>query len=267
MRVYFSLGQRQGIESQPANDSIELDGSEGGLMEKFGRSLVAVLLMGLCACCSTPSMKPLEGVAVSKVIDQIKQDLANSSVADFKVGDGTLLACGDDPKQPLVLMRAPDPPTVTLKLSTARVIDVTGDAGVSKLPVFGVLFSADASYEAKRSVTVEQDLTFAIIRPTTKVGDPLLVAVPPEKYSELGNAINEAELGILGANHEVRPCLQPTKLSVNVLVDVTKTVAANGTVSFLLLYSVTAKTSVANELKNQIQVDLAYDKNTPAAFR
>lgn len=236
-------------------------------MQKFSRGLVAVPLMGLGACCTTPSMRPLEGVAVSKVIDQIKQDLSNSSVADFKVGDGSLHACGDDPKQPLVLMRAPDPPTVTLKLSTARVTDVTVGAGVSKLPLLGVLFSADASYESKHSETVEQDLTFAIIRPTTKAGDPLLVAVPPEKYSELGKAINEAELGILGANHEVRPCLQPTKLSVNVLVDVTKTVAADGTVGFLLLYSVTAKTSLANELKNQIQVDLAYDKNTPAAFK
>lgn len=236
-------------------------------MQKFGRALVAVPLMGLGACCTTPSMKPLEGVAVSKVIDQIKQDLSNSSVADFKVGDGSLHACGDDPKQPLVLMRAPDPPTVTLKLSTARVTDVTVGAGMSKLPLLGVLFSADASYESKHSETVEQDLTFAIIRPTTKAGDPLLVAVSPEKYSELGKAINEAELGILGANHEVRPCLQPTKLSVNVLVDVTKTVAADGTVGFLLLYSVTAKTSLANELKNQIQVDLAYDKNTPAAFK
>jgi hypothetical protein len=43
-------------------------------------------------------------------------------------------------------------------------------------------------------------------------------------------------------------------------------VAANGTVGFALLYSVTAKTSRSNEIKNQIQVDLAYDKNTPAAF-
>jgi hypothetical protein len=236
-------------------------------MQKFGRASVAALLASLSACCTTPSMKPLEGVAVSKVIDQIKQDLVNSSVADIKVGDGSVHACGDDPKKPLVLMRAADPPTVTLKLSTARVIDVTGDAGVSKLPVLGVLFSADASYESKRSTTVEQDLTFAIVRPTTKEGDPLIVAVAPEKYSDLGKAINEGELGILGANHEVRPCLQPTKLSVNVLVDVTRTVAANGTVGFLLLYSVTAKTSLANDLKNQIQVDLAYDKNTPAAFQ
>ena len=236
-------------------------------MQKFGRELIPVLLTGLAACSTTPSMKPLEGVALSKVVDQIKQDLANSSVADFKVGDGSLHACGDDPTKPLVLMRATDPPTVTLKLSTVRVIDITGDTGVAKLPVLGVLFSTDASYEAKRSTTVEQDLTFAIQRPTTKQGDPLLVAVPPERYSELGKAINEAELGILGVNHEVRPCLQPTKLSVNVLVDVTKTAAANGTVGFLLLYSVTAKASLANEIKNQIQVDLVYDKNTPAAFK
>jgi hypothetical protein len=35
-------------------------------------------------------------------------------------------------------MRAADPPTVTLKLSTAKAIDV-GDVGVAKLPVLSVL--------------------------------------------------------------------------------------------------------------------------------
>jgi hypothetical protein len=212
----------------------------------------------------------LEGVAVSKVINQIKQDLANSSVANLQVGDGSVHACGEDKNKSFVLMRDADPahaPTVTLKLSTARAIDVTGDAGVSKLPVFAVLFSADASYEYKRQETVEQDLTFTIIRPTTKQGDPLTMVVPESAYSQLGKAINEAELGVLQADHELRPCLQPTKLSVNVLVDVTKTTGLNGGVSFLLLYSVTAKTSRSNELKNQIQVDLTYDKTTPAAFK
>jgi hypothetical protein len=199
-------------------------------MHKFCSALGAALLTCLVGCSAVPSTKPLEGVAVSKVIDQIKQDLANSSVANLRVGDGSLHACGEDTGKPLVLMRAADPPTVTLKLSTARAIDITGDAGV------------------------------------TKEGDPLIVAVPEINYSQLGKQINEAELGILGANHELRPCLQPTKLSVNVLVDVTRTVAANGTVGFALLYSVTAKTSRSNEIKNQIQVDLAYDKNTPAAF-
>jgi hypothetical protein len=235
-------------------------------MNKIAWISATVLSGYLTGCCSFPSTKPLEGVAVSKVIDQIKQDLTNSSIANIKVGDGKLKACGDDSGKPLVLMRALDPPTVTLKLSTAKVIDVTVGAGASKLPVFGVLFSADASVESKQQETAEQDITFANVRPTTKAGDVVPVAVPESQYSDLGKLINEAELGILGANHQLRPCLQPTKLSVNVLVDVTRTVAADGTVNFLLLYSVTAKASHANELKNQIQVDLAYDKNTPAAF-
>jgi hypothetical protein len=253
--------QREELKPRRRREKIKRD-----LMRKLGCGLIAVLLVVLSAC-TTPSTRPLEGVAVSKVINQIKQDLAASSVADIKVGDGSQHACGDDPNKPLVLMRSPDVPIVTLKLSTVRVIDVTGDAEVSKLPVLGVLFSVDASYENKRAETVEQDLSFAIVRPTTKAGDPLLVVVPQEKYSELGRAINEAELGILGADHEFKPCLQPTKLSVNVLVDVTRTVGANGTVGFLLLYSVTAKTSVANELKNQIQVDITYDKTSAAAFK
>jgi hypothetical protein len=226
----------------------------------------AALLAFLTGCAVIPP-KPLEGIAVSKVIDQIKQDLANSSVANLKVGDGTLKACGDDSGKPFVLMRALDPPTVTMKLSTVKAIDVTAGGGVSKLPVFAILFSADTSYESKRQETAEQDLTFAIVRPTTKAGDPLPVAVPESKYSQLGKLISETELGILGANHELHPCLQPTKLSVNVLVDVTRTVAADGTIGFALFYSVTTKASRSNELKNQIQVDLAYDKNTPPAFQ
>jgi len=237
-----------------------------GAMNKIAWVSATVLLVYLTGCCSVPSTKPLEGVAVSKVIDQIKQDLTNSSAANMKVGDGKVKACGDDSGKPLVLMRASDPPTVTMKLSTAKVIDVTVGGGVSKLPVFGVLFSADASIESKRQETAEQDITFAIVRPTNKAGDLIPVAVPESQYSDLGKLINEAELGVLGANHELRPCLQLTKLSVNVLVDVTRTVAADGSIGFLLLYSVTAKGSHSNELKNQIQVDLAYDKNTLAAF-
>ncbi len=158
------------------------------------------------------------------------------------------------------------PPTVTLKLSTVKAIDVTGDVGVAKFPVLSILFSADASYEYKRSEAVEQDITFNIMRPLLKGGDPVVVAVPPEHYSDLGKAISEAELGILAADHEEHPCLQPSKLSVNVLVDVTKTAGLNGGIGFALLYSVTAKSSRSNELKNQIQVDLVYDKKTPAGF-
>jgi hypothetical protein len=236
------------------------------------RKLVGVVVGGgalalASGCCTTPSSKPLEGVAVSKVIDQIKQDLANSSVADLKVGDGTVKACGDDNGKPLVLMRAADPPSVTLKLSTAKAIDVTGDVGVAKLPVLSVLFSDDTSYEYKRQETAEQDITFAILRPTKPDGDPLIVAVPPDKYSPLGQLINEAEQGVLAANHDLHPCLQLSKLSVNILVDVTRTVGVNGSVGFALLYSVSAKSSNANELKNQIQIDLTYDKNSGAAFK
>jgi hypothetical protein len=236
-------------------------------MQKLRGPLTVVSLACLCACSAGPSTKPLEGVAVSKVINQIKQDLANSSIADIKIGDGSVHACGDD-KKPLVLMRDPSPdhaPTVTLKLSTARAIDVTTGAAIGKLPVLSVLFSADASYESKHQETVEQDITFAIVRPTNG-GDPPIVVVKPEAYSRLGKEINEAELGILAADHELQPCLIPTKVSVNVLVDVTRTVAVNGTVGFALLYSVTAKTSRSNELKNQIEVDLSYDKTSPAAF-
>jgi hypothetical protein len=236
------------------------------------RRLVAVAvesgaLVLVAGCCTAPSTKPLEGVAVSKIIDQIKQDLASSSVADLKVGDGTVKACGDDNGKPLVLMRAADPPSVTLKLSTAKAIDVTGDVGVAKLPVLSVLFSADVSYEYKRQETAEQDVTFSILRPTKPNGDPLIVVVPAAQYSQLGQLINEAEQGVLAANHDLHPCLQLSKLSVNILVDVTRTVGANGSVGFALLYSVSSKNTKANELKNQIQVDLTYDKNNPAAFR
>jgi hypothetical protein len=235
-------------------------------MPKFVAVLSAAALVCATGCSTVPSTKPLEGVAVSKVIDQIKQDLANSSVADLKVGDGTVHACGDDKGQPLVLMRAADPPAVTLKLSTAKAIDVTVDAGVAKLPVLAVLFSADVSYEYKRQETAEQDITFLILRPTKKNGDPLIVAVPPDKYSPLGQLINDAERGVLAANHELHPCLQLSKLSVNILVDVTRTIGANGSVGFALLYSVSTKNSHASDLKNQIQIDLAYDKNSAAAF-
>jgi hypothetical protein len=228
--------------------------------------LAATAQFCLIGCALIPT-KPPEGVAVSKVIGQIKQDLSHSSVANSSVGDGSLSACGDESGKPFVLIRASDPPpTVTLKLSTAKAIDVTAGAGLSKLPVLAILFSADASFEYKRQESAEQDITFAVIRPTNKNGVSPPVVVPPDQYSELGKLIDEAELGILGANHEVQPCLQPTKLSVNVLVDVTRTVAADGTVGFALLYSVTAKGSRADEFKNQIEVDLAYDKNTPYGF-
>jgi hypothetical protein len=235
-------------------------------MQKLGRAVFLTVLMNLSSCATTPSMKPLEGVAVSKVIDQIKKDLVKSSVADIQVGDGKVRSCGEN-KTPFVLIRdANQAPTVTLKLSTVKAIDITGDAGVAKVPVFSILFSADASYEYKRQETVEQDITFNIVRPVLKGGDPVVVVVPPESYSELGKAINEAELGILAADHEEHPCLQPSKLSVNVLVDVTRTTGVNGGIGFALLYSVTAKSSHSNELKNQIQIDLAYDKKTPAGF-
>jgi hypothetical protein len=230
-------------------------------------SLGAIMVLAPLAGCSiAPPTEPLEGVAVSKVIDRIKQDLAKSSVANLRVGDGSLRACGDDRSHPFFLVRAADDPTVTVKLSTARAIDVTGDVGIAKLPVLSVLFSADTSYEAKRQETVEQDITFAVLRPKNGQGDPLPVAVPESKYSQLGTEINEAELGILGTDHGLLPCLRPTKLSVNVLVDVTRTTAVNGTVGFDLLYSITGKASRADELKNQIQVDLAYAKDTPAAL-
>jgi hypothetical protein len=237
-------------------------------MDKFKRALRIVLLACLCGCSAMPSTKPLEGVSVSKVINQIKQDLAKSSIANLKVGNGSVHACGEDNK-PLFLMRDPDPdhaPTVTLKLSTAHAIDVTTDVGVAKVPVLSVLFSADASYESKRQETIEQDITFAVLRPLTKDGDPMIVAVPAGEYSELGKAIDEAEMGILAADHEQHPCLRPSKVSVNVLVDITRTTAANGTVGFALLYSVTVKTSRSSEQKNQIQVDISYDKTTAAAF-
>jgi hypothetical protein len=156
---------------------------------------------------------------------------------------------------------------VTLKLAASRTIDVTADAGVSKLPVLGVLFSADASYESKQQDSTEQDITFTIKH--QKAGGGALVAVnhPDQGYSELGKLINEAELGILGADHTLQPCLQPAKLSVNVAVDVVRTTAVNGGVSFLLLYSVTGKASSASDNRTQIQVDLSYAKDTPAGLR
>src|SRR5271168_3984965 len=57
-----------------------------GAMNKIAWVSATVLLVYLTGCCSVPSTKPLEGVAVSKVIDQIKQDLTNSSAANMKVG-------------------------------------------------------------------------------------------------------------------------------------------------------------------------------------
>lgn len=91
--------------------------------------------------------------------------------------------------------------------------------------------------------------------------------VAPDAYSALGKEIDDAEKGILKADHLLRPCLRPTKLSVNVVVDVTKTTTINGTVGFALLYSVSAKDVHSNEQKNQVVVDLTYSPSTGAALR
>jgi hypothetical protein len=219
----------------------------------------------LSGCACMRPTKPAEGVAIEKVINQIKQDLTKSSVANIIVGDGSINACGDE-KKPLTLIRdEATPPVVTLKLQTVRTVDVTTDAGVSKLPVLGILFSADASYEYKRQNTVEQDLAFIVLRESVG-GHSLIAPVKPADYSTLGKEIDEAETAILKADHTARPCLRPSKLSVNVVVDVTKTVAVNGAIGFALLYSVSIKNVHSNEQKNTIVVDLTYSPKTGAAL-
>jgi hypothetical protein len=221
------------------------------------------LQLGGCAC-MRPT-KPAEGVAIEKVINQIKQDLTKSSVANIIVGDGSINACGDEKKALTLIRDEATPPVVTLKLQTVRTVDVTADAGVSKLPVLGILFSADASYEYKRQITVEQDLAFNVVRESVG-GRSLVAPVKPADYSMLGKEIDEAETAILKADHTARPCLRPSKLSVNVVVDVTKTITVNGAIGFALVYSVSGKDVHSNEQKNTIVVDLAYSPKTGAAL-
>lgn len=108
-------------------------------MRNFCILVVILSLGGLSGCACMHASQPSEGVAIDKVINQIKQDLAKSSLANLAVGDGSIRACGDD-NTPLTLMRdANTPPAVTLKLQTVRTVDVTGDVGVAKIPVLAVL--------------------------------------------------------------------------------------------------------------------------------
>jgi hypothetical protein len=227
--------------------------------------LIASGLAGGCTCFQ--ARQPLEGVAVEKVINQIKHDLEHTSLSNEVVGDGKIPACGEDGGKPFVLIRDRDTlPKVTLKLQTVRTVDVTGDIGAAKLPVAAILFSGDFSYENKRQVTREQDLTFDVVLAKDAKGKVIQTPVPSSDYSALGKEIDGAEQGVINTDHALSPCLRPKQLTVTVIIDVTRTTTVSGGVGFLVLYAATAKSARSTEQKNQVIVDLTYSKATPAAL-
>jgi hypothetical protein len=224
------------------------------------RTLINVSVLALsfqiAGCSFLQPKQPLEGVPLEKVINQIKQDLAGTNLSDSTVGGEDVAACGK-PEKRFILIRDPKKkPKVTLKLQTVLATDATASAGIAKSPLSAVLlFSGNVSYESKRQVTREQDLEFTIL--------PQIMSIDPQSFSALGKEIYEAEQGILKADHMLTPCLRPTHLSVSITLDVTRTIEADGTIGFKILYSTTAKDVHSTEHKNQVIVDIDYDVDTP----
>ena len=234
-------------------------------MQKLKCASMAVLSATLVGCVSPPSNTVLDGVPIEKVIAQIKADLAKTNIASRTISGTGVSACGASGKS-FMLIRSKDTtkqPTVTVKLQSVDGTDGTASASVGKLPITPVvLFTANVSYEEKRLVTREQDITFNVL-PEPIASDQK--EMPENDMSEIGKEIFQAEKGVLHSDHGLKPCLQPTHLEVSITFDVTRTKEADSTVGFLLLYSIAGKESLSGEKKNQIVVDINYDKDTPPA--
>lgn len=222
--------------------------------------------VSLLAGCAVPnSVNPAQGARLDLVLNEVKKQIADIGQYDIKYSGPSSSSCGT------VVQAFPGSAVVTLKTATTTTVSASGAGSV---PVSYVVItpSLSGSYSNAQTETVSfnTDVDRTTLPPPQRilasVSGPATADLQNEHIPNLKTAVIGVLQGFVNADHTLKPCLKPQKLTIQADFQVSRKADGGIQINFIVA-KIGGDVAVTSEATQSVAISMnlegTYGKRGP----